>query len=166
MTTQIQEEMIAALIQNYRFKRTIESRLPTIDFVYPDYTGNGNTEAFRFSETLRRELKERADIVREDLKDKSLLWTPNEAVLLEVGKYFPRLGLDEQISGKINSIYTYSPILFVGFGENDFASYVVKPVVDKSMSWFELSAHEKMIQELCLKEWLKKNHIGLLFKEF
>jgi len=142
-TIKTRSNMLEALVQNYGFKKTSYEKLPTIDFLYPDYTANGNSEDFRFFPKLRSELRERSKIVRENLAGKSLVWTLDEQTMLEVDKIVPRLGLDDQISGKINSIYSYSPFLFVGQNEKDFAAYVVKPVIDASMAWFELTNEEQ-----------------------
>jgi hypothetical protein len=136
--------ILAALVQNYRFKRTSNSKLPTIDCVYPSYTSDGNTEAFRFSSDLRGELKERESLVKESLAGKNIIWTTNREILLGAGKLAPRLGLEDQITGKINSIYSYAPILFVGLDSEQFTSYVVKPVIDCSMAWFELTSKETL----------------------
>ncbi len=136
-------KVLSSLIQNYSFRRAKESRLPSIDYVYPDFTADGNTEAFRFSENLRAELSQRNNVVRQGLHGRDLTWTTNENVLLEVGKIAPRIGLEEQITGKINSIYSYAPILFLGFSNEDVASYVVKPAITEEMAWFEFSAEEK-----------------------
>ena len=151
-TTQTKSKMLEALVQNYGFKKAEYAKLPTIDFVYPDFTADGNTESFRFSQSLRAELRSRANIVRENLAGKNLAWTLEEPIMLEVGKVAPRLGIEDQITGKINSIYSYNPLLFTGEYGNEFAAYVVKPVVDASMAWFELTKEEQTE----LKEILEK----------
>jgi len=134
--------MLEALVQNYHFKIAKPERLPTIDYVFPDYTADGNTEVFRFDAGLRRELSDRADIVRRNLAGKTIAYTLDESILLEVGEIAPRLGLKEQISGEINSPYTYVPLLFIGVSEENFVAYVVKPFIDANMVWFELTPDE------------------------
>jgi hypothetical protein len=136
------ENMLEALVQNYNFKMEKKGKLPTIDFVYPNFTADGNTEEFRFSYSLEQQLRDRAHLVREGLEGRRVAYTLDETTLLEVGKVAPRLGLEEQISGKINSIYSYAPLLFIGVSQNDFKAYVVKPLVDASMAWFELTEEE------------------------
>jgi hypothetical protein len=136
-------QLIKSLIQNYDFKKSKKGKIPTIDYVYPDYTSDGNTEAFRFSSSLRDELRERASIVISDLKGKEVLWTNNEPLLLEVGNIAPRLGLEEQIIGNLNSIYNYAPLLFIGESSEQRSAYVVKPLINISMAWFELTSGEK-----------------------
>ena len=138
------EKILKSLVQNYNFKEVSSKRLPTINFVYPDFTADGNTEDFRFSSTLRRELREREYLVREALKDKSLVWTNNKSTLEEIDPIAPRLGIGDLISERINSVYSgYAPLLFVGANDKSFESYVVKPVVDGSMAWFELTPKER-----------------------
>ena len=143
MTQQTQNKMLEALVQNYDFKKAKYETLPSVDFVYPNYTADGNSEEFRFSSNLRNELAKRSDVVREDLKGKNLVWTLNEKTMYEIAKIAPRLGLEEQMSGAINSIYSYSPILFVGQNDSDFSTFIVKPLVNTSMAWFELTSKEK-----------------------
>lgn len=145
-----------ALVQNYGFKETSLAKLPTIDYVYPDFTADGNTESFRFSEELRRELAAGATKVKQRLSDKSIVWTNNSETLIEVHPIAPRLGLEDQITRKINSIYSYDPILFIG-ADNDFVAYVVKPVINADMAWFELTASEtegvkKMIEKMAAEK--------------
>jgi len=140
---QKQDHILEALVQNYNFKREKPGKLPTIDYVYPDYTADGNTEAFRFDSGLKSELSDRAKLVRQSLADKQVTYTLDESILLEVGKIAPRLGLKEIIKGEINSVYsTYKPLLLIGVNEEDFAAYVIKPVIDGSMAWFELTKDE------------------------
>ncbi|MBM3232820.1 hypothetical protein FJZ18_01490 [Candidatus Pacearchaeota archaeon] len=137
------KKTIDALVQNYRFKRiTNRWKLPSVDFVYPSYTADGNSEAFRLSPELRTGLAARAEVVWDGLEDRDTCWTSDEKVLLEVGKVAPRLGIEEQITRKINSVYSYSPLLFAGFGQNEVNAYVVKPIVNGEMAWFELTPDE------------------------
>ncbi|MDP3882162.1 MAG: hypothetical protein Q8Q31_04780 [Nanoarchaeota archaeon] len=138
------KEMVKALVQNQGFKRTDFDKLPTIDFVYPDFTADGLTEEFRFERGLRRQLAERTDLVRDKLRNKEIVWTSDEKVLLEVHPITPRLRLEEQINGNVNTIYNYAPMLFAGFDKSDFGVYVVKPIVNESMAWFELTTDEKI----------------------
>jgi len=153
----MKNETIDALVQSYDFKKVEKGKLPTIDFVYPEKTADGNTEAFRFYPELRAELAEREGVVREGLKGKDVIRTWDDEVLLEVGKIAPRLGLEEQITGKINSIYAYAPLLFVGYKGEEFACYVVKPVIDHSMAWFELTKEEKKgVEEMLVKKAKEK----------
>jgi hypothetical protein len=137
-----QSKMLDALVQNYQFKLPKKGKLPTINYVYPDFTADGNTESFRFCSNLRSELSARADIVRNNLAEKRVAYTSSEQMLLEVDEIAPRLGLSDQIHGRINSIYSYSPLLFVGVQNDDFSAYVVKPLIDASMAWFELTQDE------------------------
>jgi hypothetical protein len=140
----INKHTLKALVQNYDFKKAEHNKLPTIDFLYPDYTADGNTEAYRFSSTLRAELAERTPLVREAFQGKDLAWTYNDATLQEIDSIAPRLGIDEIISGRINSIYSIgAPILFVGASDSSFQAYVVKPIVDGHMAWFEFTSQEK-----------------------
>lgn len=142
MTPQ-RHRMLDALVQNYQFKKVKSGRLPTIDYVYSAVVEDGNSEAFRFDGRLRRQLSLRAQGVHESLTDKLVAYTTDENMLLEVGEIAPRLGLREQITGEVNSVYTYAPLLLVGVDVDAFEAYVVKPVVDASMAWFELSDAER-----------------------
>jgi hypothetical protein len=164
-----QKEIISALVQNYGFKHVLYEEMPTIDFVYPDYTADGNTEAFRFNHALRSNLLARAEIVRTQLRDSSIIRTFDINLLLEVGIIAPRLGLEEQITGKINGVYSYAPLLFAGFSERAFNTYVVKPIIDASMAWFELTNDEtNNTKELLIRKAQEKpyrNFIQRLFYE-
>ena len=161
-------QMIEALVHNYAFDRASYEKLPTINFVYPDYTADGNTEAFRFSEELERELNDRANVVREGLDGKTLAWTSDEETMLEVDKIAPRFGLDELISGKINSIYSrYRPFLYVGQDDEEFVAYVVKPLVTAEMAWFELTPEEtRALHELLTAKAEERPHRGIIQKLF
>jgi len=133
-------QVLKALIQNFEFR--IERGLPTVNFVYPDYTADGLTEMFRFDSGLRHQLWERAHRVHDSLGGRQVAHTLSESILLEVDKIVPRLRLGEHIRGKVNVIYPYAPILFVGIGEADFSAFIVRPIVDASMAWFELTQAE------------------------
>jgi hypothetical protein len=166
--------LIKALVQNYGFKRTEFNKLPTMDYVYPDFTGNGNTESYRFSAGLRKDLASRSGVVTADLTGKNIAWTSNERVLLDVDKIAPRLGLEDQITGKINSIYAYPPLLFIATGNqaDSFTSYVVKPVISgfsggPDMAWFEMTSDEKVkTQELIDKYVTEKPYRSLMQRVF
>jgi hypothetical protein len=151
----MRNEFIDALVQNYGFERKNLGNMPSVDFVYPNFTADGNTESFRFSTDLRTELQARANIVYTELDGKELIWTPRYETLFEVAEIAPRLGIREQLTEAINSVY-YEPFLFVGVGEKagqkDIRAYVVKPIVDFNMAWFELTDEEQ------------KKTIGLLEK--
>lgn len=156
------DRVFKALLQNYGFRKP-NVRLPTINFVYPSFTANENIEEFKFSQTLERELREREYIVREDLRNKKVIWTANEDILLESGEIAPRLGIEEQINGKINSIYSYSPLLFLGANENNFSAYVVKPLIDTSMAWFEFTDEERNnLRELFVKKAEERPYRSLI----
>jgi hypothetical protein len=157
--------LLESLIQNYGFKKPEKGKLPTMDYVYPSYTADGNTEEFRFSEGLRRELGARAGIVKDSFKGKSIAYTFNESMMYEVAKIAPRLGLEEQLSGNMNSIYAYPPLLFVGSNGKDFKAYVVKPVADYSMAWFELTDEEaKKVHENLEKKAEEKPYRSMVDK--
>ena len=157
MIKMTQDKMLESLVHNYNFKAQKAGKLPTIDYVYPSYTADGNTEDFRFSESLRYELAERAQVVTDSFKGKKVVYTLDESVMLEVADIAPRLGLKEQIKGEINSIYSYSPLLFIASDGKDFKAYVVKPVIDYSMAWFELTEDEtKKVKENLEKKADKK----------
>jgi len=163
---QKQNSMLESLAQNYNFNIERCGKLPTIDYVYPDYLKDGNTEQFRFSSTLRKELSDRAYIVRNDLKNKKVAYTLNEKILQEVGKIAPRLGIAEQLSGKYNTIY-HDPLLFVGLNESDFSAYIVKIVADGNGAWFELTPQEKQgIRENLNKKAEEKPYRTLLQRIF
>jgi len=148
-----QTHMLEALAQNYQFKIEKPGKLPSINYVYPDYTADGNTEAFRFDCDLRRELSDRAESVRQNLEGKKVAYTSDKSTLLEVGKIAPRLGLEEQISREINSVYSsYAPLLFIGVDESNFTAYIVKPIIDTSMAWFELTQDETQSVRNMLRE--------------
>jgi hypothetical protein len=134
-------KMLKALIQNYGFKIMKNNKMPTINLVYPSYTADGNTEEFRFSESLCRELSARASIVKTDLSDKLIVWTNDEDTVIGLDKLIPRMRLEEQT--KINSIYSYAPLLVVGAGDESLSAYIVKPIVDGRIAWFELTGEEK-----------------------
>ncbi|GEM_PF-1617458 len=135
------DNLVQALLQNSGFK-AVKGNLPTIDFVYPAYTADGLSEAFRFSHTLLNELAEGKGRVVSTVAEKTVVWTAEESLLLQVDPIAPRLRLKEQISGKVNSIYSYAPMLFVGVNDADFVAYVVKPIIDARMAWFELTPEE------------------------
>jgi hypothetical protein len=159
-----QNKTIKSLAKNYSFKIEKAGKLPTIDYVYPDYIQDGNSEAFRFYEGLRKELSTRAEIVRDGLKDKEVAYTLNDSTLLEVGEIAPRLGLKELIKNEINSIYScYSPLLFIGMNEKDFTAYVVKVIPDGDMAWFELTKSETdSIKDNLIKKAEEKPYKSLL----
>jgi hypothetical protein len=163
---QNKNQTIKSLAKNYSFKIEKPGKLPTIDYVYPDYIKDGNSEAFRFYEGLRKELSDRAEIVRTGLKDKDIAYTLSDSILLEVGEIAPRLGLKELIKNEINSIYScYSPLLFVGINETDFAAYVVKVIPDGDMAWFELTKSETdNIKDNLIKKAEEKPYKTLLQK--
>lgn len=135
-----ENELLKALIQNYDFKQVKVTELPTIDYVYPSNCAFGNSEIFRFDPDLRNELSAGASKVRQTLQVKILAYTFNNSILSAVDKIEPSIGLDDLLSERINSIYAYEPFLFVGLDETNFVAYVVKPIVDGRMAWFELSS--------------------------
>lgn len=169
MKMMTQKDLFKALIQNYGFKTVKADKLPTVDYVYPDYTADGNTENFRFSSNLRRELRERASVVTTNLHSKEFIaWTHSDAILNEVASIAPRLGIEEQLSGKINSIY-YNPILFIGANSSDasISAYTVKPVIDGSMAWFEFAEQERLAVDANLRRKAEeKPYRGLFARLF
>ena len=151
----MENQILGALVQNFGFQHPKKGKLPTVDFVYPDYIADGLSEAFRFYESLRQELSERSPLVQKSFEDKEVIYTNNEAVLLEVAEVAPRLRLKEQIKGEVNSIYAYCPLLFVGADPTDseYSIFVVNPIPGSWMAWFELTKEEtqKIIELLRLK---------------
>ncbi len=150
--TKKEDYMLEALAQNYSFKIKKQSKLPPINYVYPDYTSDGNAEDFRFDSGLRKKLSTRENIIRQNLNGKKIAYTSDKSILLEVGEIAPRLGLKEQISGEVRGSYIYAPLLFVGKNGIGFTAYVVKPIIDASMAWFELTQDETKNIRKNLKE--------------
>lgn len=68
-------KLLKGLVQNYGFTKTNFSNLLTIDYIYPNYVQDGNNEEFRYSDTLKSELRARAKNVRSSLNDKKIVWT-------------------------------------------------------------------------------------------
>ncbi|MBP7708566.1 hypothetical protein KA107_02680 [Candidatus Pacearchaeota archaeon] len=136
---------IDALVQNYGFKKTTEARMPTVDYVYPNFTADGNTESFRFSESLRAELKSRRGLVYSALAGKDLAWSYEDSIMREVAGIAPRLGIREQLNKEGNFIY-HNPLLFLGVEKTgcpqSAIAYVAKPLVTWDMAWFELTDKE------------------------
>ena len=128
------EKVAKALVQNCGFKKAKYEKLPTIDFAYPDYTTDGTTEAFRFDAGLRNELRDRATIVRDKLKDKTIIYTLDQPTLYEVEKIAPRLGMEEDRTK--NTLCPYAPLLFTGLDNEEFEAFVVKPLITNQMNWF------------------------------
>lgn len=160
------QDLIKALVQNYGFKKTNEARLPTIDYAYPENICDGNSEEFRFSQSLRVELHRGAGHIRCTFVGKDILWTMQEDILDGVDKIAKRLGIEAQISGRINSIYAYSPLLFTGFGKDESVSYVVKPVIDHSFAWFTLTKPENEEVRKFLEERARENPYRGIFQRF
>lgn len=147
---QTNQEIVQSLVHNYRFKRTNYDSLPTIDFVYPNFVQDCNREDFRFSSEIRRELAKGKSDVQESLRDKEVVWTRDNSLVMLADNVVPRVGLGELINGKINSIYSlYAPMLFLGFGKdkNDFVAYPVKAIpldyrIGGQMFWYQLTEGE------------------------
>lgn len=146
---QTNHEIMKSLVHNYGFKRTSYGSLPTIDFVYPNFVQDCNREDFRFSSEIRRDLAKGENSVRESLKDKELIWTRDNSLVMLADSTSPRVGLGDIINGKINSVYSlYAPMLFLGFGkENDFVAYPVKAIpldyrIGGQMFWYQLTEEE------------------------
>ena len=169
---QTKQEIVKSLVHNYGFKKTSYDSLPTIDFVYPSHVQECNREDFRFSNEVRRKLASRANIVREDLKNKELIWTNNPQLVMEADSAAPRIGFDAIINGKINSVYSlYSPMLLLGFGENgekDFSAYPVKAIpldyrIGGQMFWHELKDEEsKKLYETLSRKAEEKPYKNLM----
>ncbi|MCD6464089.1 hypothetical protein J7L02_01020 [Candidatus Woesearchaeota archaeon] len=146
-------QLLESLVKEYGFKKVKNmSKLPTIDFVYPNTIQDGNTESFRFDDVLRMRLAKRSSIVKEQLAGKKIAYTSDEDLLLEVSNIIPRLGLKELINNEINSVYAYKPLVFIAADEKEFVAYVVKPIVDYSMVWFELTPEETQALQQFLTE--------------
>lgn len=167
MTKEKPKRMLESLVQNHNFRVIDYEKLPSIDFVYPSYTMDGNSEAFRFDESLRYQLSKGEESVRISLRDKKIAFSNEESLLLEVGQISPRLGLKEQLSREINSIYSYKPVLLIGTKNDSFISYVIKPIITYHMAWFELNPQEnEEIESILIKKSEEKPYRGFLQRNF
>jgi len=83
--------------------------------------------------------------VRRSLEDKKIIATHNKEVLLGIDQIALRLDLREQIT-KYGDLY--DPLLVVGLDkkgtENNFIAYVVIPIMNGQMAWFELTEKENI----------------------
>lgn len=157
---EIERKTLKALVQKCEFKEVEYAKIPTIDFVYPDYTLDTTREDFRFDKRLRNELAEREPIVRAKLKDKNLIWAYNTTIP-DLDKTLPRLDLE-----KITAIYPHDPFLFAAIKNQEFDAYIVRPIICcNQMAWFELTNEETEEVQRLVYQMAEENPVKLTMVE-
>lgn len=157
------DDMFKALVQNYQFKEEKKGSHPSVDYIYAPGS-DGTDESFRCDEGLRIHLHKTAKVVKECLDSRRVIYTMEKVLLDEVSDIAPRLSIREEQSGEINTVYSrYSPLLFLATDSADFHPYVVKPIINRVMAWFELGDVEKglLLKNLAQKADVKPYRFSL-----